>query len=85
MRDGDLNFVAPLVVEYYKWLTDTGGTDPETLLNQPLSPSQLRLLLEKMDDVNVCWAALAGLKLANETAGLRAHDATSAHRQLSEN
>ena len=68
MQDSDLAVIAPLVVEHYKWISDNGGTDPETLLASPLSTSQRRLLLERMNDVNVLWSITSPLR---RTANVR--------------
>ena len=59
------------VIQYYLWLSDNGGTDPETLLAQPLSKEAKRELLERMDDVNCLWGITAPLRNSrelNETA-----------------
>ena len=66
MFDSDPTVVAPLVAEYYQWLSGHGGTDPEVLLSKSLTPSQRRLLLLRMDDINVCWGITAPLRVAAE-------------------
>lgn len=66
MPDSDLNVVAPLLVQYYQWLSGNGGTDPAVLLSQRLTASQRRLLLDRMDDVNVVWGFTAPLRAAVE-------------------
>ena len=71
MKKTDLNVVAPLVVEYYKWLSDNGGTDPQTLLSHPLTATQRRLLLDRMDDVNVVWSITSPLRRAASAENAR--------------
>ena len=62
MLASDLSVVAPLVVLYYKWITNTGGTCLEDLLATPLTHAQRRLLLEKVADVDVVFAATSPLR-----------------------
>jgi len=51
----DEEVVAPMVIEFYHWLSDNQGTHPDELLSRDLTPSQRRMLLDKMDDVTVLW------------------------------
>lgn len=51
--------VAPLVAEYYDWLSGNGGTSSDDLLAISLTPSQRKLLLARMDDVTVIYGLTA--------------------------
>ena len=56
MSHDDESLVACLIVEYYNWLTGNGGISSDDLLSRPLTPAQRRLLLAKMDDVNLVYS-----------------------------
>ena len=64
--NNDELLVAEYVIEYYRWLSGNGGTDPETLLfSSNLSSYQVELLKEGIDDINAVWAITAPLREAN--------------------
>ena len=67
----DLEVVAPLVVAYYNWLSGNGGSDPETLLARPMSPSARQMLLERIDDVNFVYGLTAPLRNAARYASAK--------------
>ena len=54
--NADEKVVAPLVVDYYRWLSGNGGRSSDELLSFPLTLPQRRLLLKGMDDVNLLFA-----------------------------
>lgn len=62
----DLDIVAPLVAEYYQWLSGHGGQSPEVLLARPLSKAQRRMLIARMDDVLVLWGITAPVRSARD-------------------
>lgn len=62
MKNHDLEVVAPLVVEYYEWMVGRGNVGPEELLSWPLTRPQRKMLLERMDDINVLWGLTAPLR-----------------------
>ena len=62
MSKSDLEVVAPLVVEYYKWLIGRGGTDPKVLLSKRLTASQREMLLDRLDDTNVVFSITSALR-----------------------
>lgn len=64
MSESDANIVAPLVVQYYEWLSGHSATEPDALLGRTLTPNQRKLLLARMDDVNVIWGITAPLRNA---------------------
>jgi len=59
-----MEFVAPLAVEYYNWLSGNGGVDPRELLAADLTESQRECLLDAMDDINVVYAITEPLRAA---------------------
>ena len=59
MSEHDEEIVAEFVVDYYRWLSGNGGRSSDELLALPLPAAQRRLLLERMDDVNVVFALTA--------------------------
>ena len=61
--------VSHMAVEYYLWLSDNGGTDPDTLLSRTSSPRDRRELLDRMDDINCVWAVTAPLRTAARADG----------------
>jgi hypothetical protein len=67
MSDTDQALIADMVLEYYNWLIDNGGTSSDDLLSRPLSQPLRRELLERMEDVNVVFAATAPLRRAAGT------------------
>ncbi|HEX3152568.1 MAG TPA: hypothetical protein VHR66_31135 [Gemmataceae bacterium] len=64
MSDDDQALIAELVLEYYNWLTDNGGISSDDLLSRPLTNTQRRELLARMEDVNVVFAATAPIHRA---------------------
>jgi hypothetical protein len=64
MANQDEILVADLIVEYYNWLTDNGGTSSDELLSRTLTPPQRRMLLERMEDVNVVVSATSPMHRA---------------------
>ena len=67
MSVADETTIAEYVIEYYNWLTDNGGTSSDELLARPMSAEQRRLLLQRMDDVNVVFSATAPIHRAAGT------------------
>jgi hypothetical protein len=59
MATQDEDVVTEFVIEYYRWLSGNGGLSSDDLLSLPLPAAQRRLLLERMDDVNVVFALTA--------------------------
>lgn len=65
--------VAHLIIEYYKWLSDNGGTSSDDLLDPvktPLTAEQKRSLLRNMDNVNVIFGVTSGKKKGGGDADL---------------
>ncbi len=81
MCGDDLEVIAPLVVEYYNWLSNNGGRDPQIILEQPLTKVQRKLLLERMDDVNVVWSITSPLRRNAHLRQARRRTAAGANAQ----
>jgi hypothetical protein len=52
------------LIAYYDWLSGQGGTDPDVLLAYPHTIAQRKLLLARMDDLNVIMGHLSALRPA---------------------
>lgn len=66
----DERVVAPLIVEYYRWLESDGreGRGPDDLLSLALPRSQRKLLQERMDDVLIALETAAANTVPMEEA-----------------
>jgi hypothetical protein len=64
MNKSDVDVAAPLIVQYYEWLSGHGGCSPDLLLALPLTPSQREQLLRGIEDVNLIWSVTAPLRAA---------------------
>ena len=53
LSDCERQLIADQLGEYYDWYLGNGGTDPEVLLSYPHTKAQRKLLLARMDDLNV--------------------------------
>lgn len=60
MNASDLDVVAPMVVDYLRFLTGKGGRSREELLVCPLTRSQHAMLLERLDDTDYLWRVTHG-------------------------
>ena len=64
-QDPDLDVIAPLVVDYYKWLSGHSARGPEEfLVDKKLTLHQRQLFLDRCDDVNLCWSITSPLRNA---------------------
>jgi hypothetical protein len=68
MSNVDEALVADLFVEYYNRRTNNNGISSDELLSRPLTAAQRRLLLDRMDDVNIVLSLTTPL---HEEAGTR--------------
>lgn len=60
MAPEDLEVVAPLVIDYLRFLTKDGGRSRDSLLSIPMTRSQQRLLRERLDDADYLWRVTRG-------------------------
>lgn len=79
MTDQDLDVIAPLAVEYYRWLSGHGGRAPQELLRERLTRTQRRLLLDRLDDVLVVWGITAPLREGPNRDSMRPKNARAHH------
>ena len=63
MSDSDLDVVAPLIMKYLKWIKgEPDGVSSDELLKIPLTLTQRKILLARMDDINVLWGMTAPIR-----------------------
>lgn len=68
MSDEALEFIAPLLLDYYDFVSGNGGVHPDELLAQTRTASERALLAEKILAVNRLFAVTAPLRLARGPA-----------------
>ena len=62
VTDEEQELVADHLLEYYAWIIGHGGTHPDKLLSYPHTVEQRKLLLRRMDDLNVILGHLNSLR-----------------------